>query len=251
MPAEEARERRLLRACGRGDRRAEAGLVEAYLPLVRTIAAGYVGNGLAFDDLCQEGAIGLLDAIAHYDPRRDRPFAPYARFCIRRAIKSGLTENSRLIRLPKHVVERRRTISLAETRLLAKGDAATPEAVAEETGLSVAAVLSARAAPLSLLSLDASSVADGPRAATILADPAASNPAEDALVDERVDLLEQTVARLPHRQRQVVARRFGLDARPPVSGRALASDLDLSPRRTQAIARDALDALRRELEPSG
>lgn len=250
LPREEARERRLLRACGRGDRRAQAGLVEAYLPVVRTIAAGYTGNGLAFDDLCQEGAIGLLDAMAHYDPSRDRSFEPYARFRIRRAIKSGLTDQARLIRLPKHVVEHRRTISRAEVRLLAKGDVTTPETVAGETGLPVASVRAARAAPLTLLSLDASGTVEGPSVASTLADPNAGDPADEVVLGERVDLLERTIARLPNQQRQVVARRFGLGAQPPVSARALAADLKLSPRRTQAIARDALDTLRRELEPT-
>jgi RNA polymerase primary sigma factor len=245
--ANDARERRLVLYCRCGDRDAQARLVDAYLPAVRQIAAQYRGLGLAHDDLVQEGALGLLDAVGRYDPGRGRPFEPYARFRIRRAIKRALTEQSRLIRLPKHILERRRTIARAEARLLAKGTAATPETVAGETGLSVSAVLAARGAPRSALSLD-EHLDDGTPLAHLVADPAAGDPADAVLTGERVAQLERSVALLPRQQRHVVARRFGLDSRPPVSARALAADLDLSPRRTQAIAHEALTALRRGLD---
>jgi RNA polymerase sigma factor (sigma-70 family) len=247
--ASDVLERRLVRECRRGDRAAQACLAEAYLPIVRRIARQYRGCGVAHEDLVQEGAIGLLDAVARFDPGRDRSFDRYARFRIRRAIKGALTEQARLIRLPKHIVERRRTIARAETRLLARGATPTAETVAGETGLSVPAVVAARAAPLAVLALEGSGGVDGTPIARTLADPDAGDPADEVLSDEGLALLEQTLARLPQRQRQVVARRFGLDTRPPVSARALAADLHLSPRRTQALAREALMSLRRELEP--
>lgn len=232
--AEDVRRRRLLRACRRGDRGAEARLVEEYLPLLRHIAAQYRGYGLAQDDLVQEGAIGLLDAIARYDPGRGRPFDSYARFRIRRMIKRALTDQARLIRLPKHIVERRRAILRAENGLLTRGLPTTPQALADATGLSVRAVLEATGAPHAPLSLDEAG--------------AAGAPAVSAVGDERIDGLERTVAQLPQRQRELIVRRFGLAGDKPLSAVRIAAELELSPRRTQTIARETLDALRRDLE---
>ena len=95
------RQRKLLRAARRGDRGARARVVDCHLPLVRALAARYRDFGLPLDDLVQEGVIGLLDAIDHYDPSRGPAFEPYARFRVRRAIRNALTEQARLFRLPK------------------------------------------------------------------------------------------------------------------------------------------------------
>ena len=248
--AGELRRRRLLRASHRGDRHAEACLVEAYLPLVRTIATRYRGNGLPLDDLIQEGAIGLLDAITHYDTARGSRFEPFARFRIRRAIRSALTEQARLIRLPKHVVERQRAVRHAESALLARGAAVTPESIAAETGLPVHVVRLERALPRASVSLDAVDGVDGPALTNALLDPAAPDPAE-ALGDERVGLLGSRLAQLPPRQRHVVAGIWGLGGREPLPASTMAGELGLSPRRTQSIAQAALDALRRDAGGAG
>ena len=142
--------RRLLRAAQRGDPRSRELLVQAHLGLVRSVASHYRELGLPLDDLIQEGSLGLLDAIDRYDPCHGATFETYARFRVRRAIRNALTDQARLIRLPKQVVERRRAISRAEARLAteASGRAPTPAQLAVDTGLSVAAVVDARAAGL-------------------------------------------------------------------------------------------------------
>jgi RNA polymerase nonessential primary-like sigma factor len=95
-------------------------------------------------------------------------------------------------------------------------------------------VLDATGAPHAPLSLDE-------------AGPIGDQPAAP-VADERLERLEQMLARLPQRQRRLVVRRFGLATDAPVSAATLAAELELSPRRTQTIAREALDALRRDLE---
>jgi len=237
VSTDHARRARLVRAAHRGDRAARARLVELYLPLVRRVAVRYGGLGLPQEDLVQEGVIGLLDAVARYDPGRNPSFESYARFRIRRSIKGALTDQARLIRLPKHIVERRRTIAQAEARLLARGADPTTESVAGETGLSIREIIAAQTAPRTLLSPDDAPVPDG----------AACDPVEEALTDELVAEVARTVARLPEQQRWVLAHRWGTENNVPRSARALAADLGLSPRRTQTIARDALDTLRSEL----
>src|SRR5438046_844015 len=91
------------RACGRRGR-ARVRLLVPYLPLVRRVAARYRGIGLPYEDLVQEGSLGLLEAIAQYDETRGVAFEIYARFRAQRAIRNALTERARLVRLPKHIV---------------------------------------------------------------------------------------------------------------------------------------------------
>lgn len=237
-------ERKLFRAARRGDVGARARLTAANLDLVRSIASRYRGYGLPLDDLVQEGSIGLLDAIDHFDPSRGAPFEAYARFRVRRAIRNALTDQSRLIRLPKQIVERRRAIDRAESRLLARGDRPTPADLAAATGLSVRAVVEAREATAAPISLDEPVLPDGSPLERVVTDPAASDPECETLASERRVLLREALARLPERKRHVVAAQWGLGGTRPSRGVDLAAELELSPRRAQTIGRDALRDLR-------
>lgn len=243
------RDRKLLLAARRGDRGARERLVISQLDLVRSVASRYRDLGLAFDDLVQEGSLGLLDAIDRYDPCRGPEFVSYARLRVRRAIHNALTDQARLIRLPKQVVERRRAIDRADARLTAaaSGRAPTPTQLAAATGLSVAAVLEARSAGLAPISLDEPVLADGSSLESLVADPTASDPELEALEHEQAELLNAALEKLPERQRRVVSRLWGLGGAPD-STAALAAELRLSPRRTQTIGRDALYELRAALE---
>jgi RNA polymerase sigma factor (sigma-70 family) len=223
--------------------------VIAYLGLVRSVAARYRDLGLQYDDLVQEGSLGLLEAIDQYDPARSVPFESYARFRIRRAIRNALTDQARLIRLPKHIVERRRAIDRAEAELTAAacGRAPTAGQLADATGLSVAEMLEARAAAPHLISLDESAALGGRSLASLVADPAGSDPEQEALERERVERLGRALEQLPERQRRLVSRRWGLGVAPR-SNAELAAELELSPRRLQTLGRDALYELRAALE---
>lgn len=237
--------RRLLRAAKLGDRAARERLATMYLGLVRSVASNYRDYGLPFDDVVQEGAIGLLDAIDHYDSDRGSSFEPYARFRIRRAIRNALTEKARLIRLPKQIVERRRTIEQAEARLVAAagGRTPSPEEIAIATGLSVRSVKDARSASIATVSLDEPVLPDGSPLAGLVADPRAVDPELRLLEQEQTRLLAGALADLPERQRRIVRSRWGIGEAPTPNG-ALAAKLALSPRRTQTICRDALYDLR-------
>lgn len=242
--------RKLFRAARRGDRGARERLVISHLGLVRSLASRYRDLGLPFDDLVQEGSLGLLDAIDHYEPGRGPEFGSYARFRVRRAIRNALTDQARLIRLPKQVVERQRAIERAEARLTAAaGGAPTPAQLAAATGLSVAAVLEARSAALAPISLDEPVLAHGSSFDSIVADPAAPDPELEALEHEQAELLNAALEQLPERQRRVVRCHWGLGG-VPRSNAELAAELKLSPRRTQTIGRDALYELRAALEPA-
>lgn len=244
------RSARLLRAAQLGDSRAREQLVNSHLGLVRSVASRYRDLGLPFDDLVQEGSLGLLEAIDHYDPGHGTPFDGFVRFRVRRAIRNALTNQARLIRLPKQVVERRRAIDRVEARLAAEaaGRAPTPAQLAAATGLSVAAVLNARSAGLAPISLDELVLPDGSSLAGVVADPEAGDPELNALEHEQAELLKAALENLPERKRRIVNRRWGIGGA-PMSNAELATKLELSPRRTQTIGQDALYELRAALEP--
>lgn len=241
----------VLRPAQRGDSLARERLVLSKLGLVRSVASHYRDLGLPFEDLVQEGSLGLLEAIEHYDPGHGASFDGYARFRVRRAIRNALTDQARLIRLPKQVVERRRALDRAEAELAAAsaGRAPTPAQLAAATGLSVTAVLDARSAGLAPISLDGPVLPDGSSLASAVADPEAADPERKLLEHEQTELLNAALDDLPERQRCIIGRRWGIGAAPR-SNAQLAAELELSPRRTQAIGHDALYTLRAALEPA-
>jgi RNA polymerase primary sigma factor len=240
---------RLLRAAREGDRRAREQIVAERLGMVRAVAGRYRDLGLAFDDLVQEGSLGLLDAIEGFDSKRGSDFEMYARFQVRRAIRNALTDKSRLIRLPKQVVERRRAITGAESALIAaSGQRPTPDEIVASTGLSPTAVSDIHsAATTSVVSLNRPSIDDGASLEAVLPDSAACDPASALLEREQEQLIDDAVAHLPEREREVVVRHFGF-GRDPEGIAEVAKQLHLSQQRTRAIERDALCRLRDRLE---
>ena len=246
---EAARRSSLLRAAQCGDRTAREQLAASALGLIRSIASHYGNLGLPLDDLVQEGALGFLDAVDRYDPGRGASFETYARFRIRSAIRNALTDKGRLIRLPKQVVERRRTIERAEATLTAAagGRPPTTAEIAAVTGLSVETIGAVRSAELAPVSLDEPVLPDGSPLAGVVADPHAADPELIALEHERARELNAALADLPERQRRVVRCKWGI-GEAAVSNGVLATNLELSPGRAQVIGRDALFHLRHALE---
>lgn len=244
----DANEARLLDDARHGDRAARDRLVAAHLADVRTIAAHYRNLGLPYDDLVQEGALGLLDAIDRFDARRRAGFETYARFRIRRAIRNALTDKSRVIRLPKEVVERRRAVARAEERLVQSGHA-PPSTVdlANATGLRAEIVRDVRSIAPSLVSLDQAILPDGSTLEASIVDGASPDPVVDTVVREETELVDRAVAELPPRQREIVCRHFGL-GRDREELAEVAADLHLSQQRARTIERDALFTLRDRLE---
>jgi RNA polymerase sigma factor (sigma-70 family) len=243
-------DRRLVAAARRGDPLAREQLVVSRLGLVRGVASRYRGLGIPYDDLVQEGALGLLEALERYDPSRGIAFDAFARFRVRRAILSALTRQARLIRLPKHVVERRRLLDRTEARLAAAGGTPpTPADLAEATGIPAGAVLELRASPVAAVSLDRPATDDGTALESLIADGSAADPEREALTHEAAEAMREAVRGLSPRRREVIARRFGLDGE-AASVADIARDLHLSQRRTRTIENDALHELALALEPA-
>jgi RNA polymerase primary sigma factor len=241
---------RLLRAAKRGDQRARERIVARHLGAARAIAARYRDLGLPVEDLVQEGSLGLLDAIDHYDARRGADFEKYARFRVRRAIRNALTAQSRVIRLPKQIVERRRAIERVEAGLIgATGRVPTPAELAVATGLSPEAVVETRTIASNLVSLDQPVFPDGSTLETVVADASARDPEVETVDHEQARLVDDAVAHLPARQREIVSRHFGV-GRDAEQIADVAAALHVSQQRARAIERDALYSLREQLDPA-
>jgi RNA polymerase primary sigma factor len=238
----------LVRRARHGDRGARERIVRRYLELVRNLATRYRDIGLPLDDLVQEGSCGLLDAIEHYDRARGPDFETYARFRVRRAIRNALTEQARLIRLPKQIVERRRLIDRVAAELTAaNGRVASAADIAAATGLSVTAVLEAREVGLAPVSLDQPVLEDGSSLESFVVDAAAADPEAEVVHRAESRRVDDAVVRLPARERTIVAQHFGIGCETQTLA-DVASKLHLSEQRTRTLELRALYDLRELLE---
>ncbi|HZR96768.1 MAG TPA: sigma-70 family RNA polymerase sigma factor [Gaiellaceae bacterium] len=231
---------RLAARARRGDADARRVLVEEHMGLVRSIAGRYRGLGLPFEDLAQEGAIGLLRAVDEYDPDRGATFSTYAFWRVRSAITHALTARGHVVRLPRPVLERRRLLREHAGTLAAAGREPTARELAEASGIPLELVLEATTA-----SLEVKSIED----AAELADAAAQSVDGEAVAHDRASAVSEAVERLGARKREIVSRHFGI-GRPPEALARIAADLELSPSRTRSLKDAALHELGTELEPA-
>ncbi len=245
-------ERRLLRAAQNGDRAARQTLVESNLRLVATIAREFHGLGVPAEDLFQEGAIGLTQAVERYDARRETRFATYARWWIRRSIMNALTEQARTIRVPQYLVARQVVLRRAAAAVTARlRRLPTAAELAAETGMTadeVSAALSIATTKGSLnerVGFDDSD--DGVERLDLVADPRAPDPAIVAESDDRHDAVAVALSHLPRRERDVVVRRFGVDRGRSETLEEIAADFGLTRERVRQIQEHALRTLAVEL----
>jgi len=244
-------ELRLARRAQAGDRSARQTLVEANLRLVTTIAKEFNGLGLPAEDLFQEGAIGLTQAVERYDAGRATRFATYARWWIRRAIMNALTEQARTIRVPRYLLARQVALRRAKAALTARlHRPPTIGELATETGMTddeVAAVSSIAVATGSLNERVGDASDDGVERLDLVPDPRAPDPALVAVVDNRHDAVAAALSHLPGREREVVVRRFGVDRSRSETLEEIAADFGLTRERIRQIQEHALRALALEL----
>jgi RNA polymerase nonessential primary-like sigma factor len=241
-------ERTLARAARSGDAIARQRLIEANLRLVVAAARGHVGRGLSFADLIAEGNLGLIRAVERFDPERGFRFSTYASWWIRQAIGRALLDHGRLVRLPGSVMRALSAVLRVERELARHGGPApTLAAIAAAAGLPIDDVAALIRLNERITELDDPAVAAG------LASAAAS-PDDDDGDDERQRLIADGAAserladwlgRLAPRQREVVARRYGLDGHAIQSLAEVATALGVSRERVRQIQQEALVRLRR------
>ena len=232
-----------------GDDQAKERMINSNLRLVVSIAKRYRGHGMPLGDLIQEGIIGLNRAVEKFDWRRGFKFSTYATWWIRQACQRAISNQSRTIRVPAHVHERRVKLARIARQFEAEhGREATNEELAEASSFELRHVEEALGAVEASVSLNLAVGEDGGgELGDLFADPTAADPAEEAGESLRREAVRAALSRLPERERRILELRFGFDGeQQPLE--SIGRELGLTRERVRQLERQGLSQLAHELE---